>query len=276
MFDPIYEDAVKDKRQKSTSKRKLYEINKIDVINYNPLEELCYKSETPCSFYEILSIIQAFKIMSCSNIIDSTNCICLDLDDTDGFLMAIEGRFPYSLTYSLYTKEIVRIDNGLDLSRIDDISSSPHSVAVRCKLNNMNGIDLSFGVQSNSLDDSIDKMLACISVLSRYGTLVYRVDDYKSIFCRDIFTVISSWFADVTLYKPGMMSCINRGAYIVASSKRDDPVDVSLENVEESSLNSLINILEKERKICVNSIKAGIDNNKNFDINATLNYYLGK
>jgi hypothetical protein len=274
MFDPKYVECVMQHASHATTTQPRVRLDDVvpeDIMKYNPFQRLLYNKPTPASFYEALSILQAFNQVLCSRYINSDAAVVLDLDDTDGFLMAVQGRIVNSLCYSLHVKDIYRMGNDLNLGSIDRIASTPMTLASRCRFYNQGGIDLAFSQQALDFPTSVERILSCITAVSRDGLLAFRVDDYTSNFCQVMFGVLESWFSKVTLYKPSTMSCVKTEIYLVAINKhgQSKPGD--------SKLSEQIEVLEQERKRALNTILTSSgDNDQYCNLNSLNNWYLGK
>lgn len=277
MFDPKYEECVMKNIQPSITEindADLDDLSTEDIMKYNPFQRLLYNKATPASFYETLSIIQAFNQISCVRYINSDSAVVLDLDDTDGFLMAIQGRIVNSLSYSLHTKDIYNMNNELNISSIDRIASTPTSLASRCKFYNRSGIEMTFSHQALDFSESVERILSCIAAVSRNGLLAFRVDDYKSNFCQVMFNLLESWFSTVTLYKASTMSCVKTEIYLIGIDKKSIP-DNKVSRSDK--LSRQIKVLEFERKNALNTILSGVaDNDQYCNLNSLNNWYLGK
>lgn len=283
MFDPMYSKYVMtaDYTVQSGSSGG---INQRAVMNFNFLEEIVYDLDTPKTFYETLSIVHTFNPFGCERFASITDAPAVgnsdavvanidsgDLEGCDGFLMAIQGRVG-EIWYAPHSSNIYNVDNKLDMSIIRTASSSA-SLAVLCKFSNLSGVSMCCSVQTTSKDDSLERLVACIAMVSKHGLLAFRVDDYTTEFCRDAFNVLETWFSKVVLYKPGTMSCLKRGSYLIARAKRDIAAS-TLPNAP--ALTEQIATLEAERKRAKKMILLGAITTQQVEVNFIRSYYLGK
>jgi len=192
------------------------------VYNFNPLEELCAPGRTPSGCYELLSVMNVFGPIYKPQIISGITCTFLDLDEGEGCLMAMQGRYPNSNQYSLSTKAISE-QSGVDARKVEATSTSPEGLAVLCRQRNLRGISLAYTCQTGSEDDTVRRVIACVACMSMIGTMCVKVDNYSSTLTRDLWLFLCERFSEVTLYKPGVLSCVKRACLIVCSARYPSP-----------------------------------------------------
>lgn len=271
MLDPLYEEITSNHSAETNTNVSIDTLSVQAVKAYNPLETLLDGSETPPSFYEVLSILRAFRSVSPHDWIDTREFVMLDFDTTDGATMAILGRYPKSLVYCLSVGK--QVGNDLDFSRIMADGSSPHGVVSLCRRRNKRGIALAFCVQTDSRQETLERLVGCLASLATYGTLCMRVDNYASTLAMDIWVFLSNWFENVTLYKPGTMSCVHRSAYVVCS---DRYLQSQMKNASSlMHLKKSIDNLEAERLRSISNIHSGVNNISTCDIEKYRSIYMG-
>lgn len=221
MIDPEYLLCVGDVRAQEMPALSSGSFSAIDVYNFNPLEELCLPGQTPSGCYELQSVMNVFSPIYEQRIISNIECVFMDLDTGEGCLMAMQGRYPNSKQYSLSTK-ILSPEGGIERSRVDAVATSPEGLAVLCRQRNLRGISLAYTCQTDSEDDTVRRVLACVSCLSMIGTMCAKVDNYSSTLARDLWLFLAERFSEISLYKPAVLSCVKRGCLIVCSARYPD------------------------------------------------------
>lgn len=218
MMDPEYLMCVGGEVKHVPTPGSASAISTVDVYNYNPLEELCVPGGTPSGCYELLSVMNTFGPIYKYRIVSGIECTFLDLDTGEGCLMAMQGRYPNSNQYSLSTKVISK-KSDIDERRVTAIATSPEGLAALCRQRNPRGISLAYTCQTDSEDDTVRRVLACVSCLSMVGTMCVKVNNYSSTLARDLWMFLSERFSEVTLYKPAVLSCVKRSCLIVCSAR---------------------------------------------------------
>ena len=275
MIDPGYIECVGDivdDTDDVVGEVSSYNFSTRDVYAFNPIEELCSHGNTPSSFYELLSVFNVFGPIYVYPWVSTIECTLLDLDTTDGCLMAIQGRYPNSNAYSLSTKH-VSPESGVNMSKVSAITTSPHGLSVACRLNNKRGISLAYACETDNDEDTISRVVACVACLSDIGTLCFKVSDYSNKLTRDVWRFLATTFFSMTLYKPAVLSCVKRGAVIVCSSRYLKRQDINVANVD-SVLQTQIDVLEKHRLVALDSVARRV-NNGSYDTSRYVSWCVG-
>lgn len=225
----------------------------VEAWQYNPIESIV--GEMPISLYETLAILSEFRPLTCSNIISSEYFVSFDLDPTPGYTMAMQGRYPNSLTYTPGK----RLDDEYSIigtTSIDYTTTNPIDCSAKCKLETF-GADIAYCVQSDR------DVKCCLSALRTNGTLLIRCHDphyFNAAF-------ISEWFKELILYKPAVTSCISTESYLVCLGRRSTWAPSNLKFDEEVSK------LDLYKLGAIDAISKGVTNQAK--LNAVKNYYLG-
>jgi hypothetical protein len=274
MFDPVYElTRLRNKENKLNLELDDLELNEIKsgtpksaIINYNPFEGLV--TNVIPSFYETLSLYHAFSPIVCNPGIDPVKFVVMDLDDSVGFSMATQLKYPNSVIYSIYDKPW-----PLDLSQIGDKtrfnleSSTPISLVDRTLYNNRRGIPLSFGSDNESKDVTLDRLSACIRVLQRGGWMLFKINDYR--IWEDSWESIANNFEDMHIYKPATTPCYLPIGYFVGERRRITPGNTN------NNFNQQVTKLEDNRKYAIESINNRTTRKKDYDVEFAKTIYKG-
>jgi len=234
------------------------------------LETLGVEFGTPNSFYQLLSVIRTFAPIHKSRLVTSIGFVFVDLDVTDGCLMAIQGLYPNSLQYSL-VKNLSPLSD-LNVSRLNMEATSPQGLASICRLANKRGIALAYCSQMDSRKETVDAVVAGVACLSgEFGTLVVETKNYDSTLFRDLWQFLSTKFSDLVLYKPGVMSCVRKEALIVCRNKHNGTTSDTLTFAQ--NMQKQTQFLEHHRLLAIQSVRQGVNNQESFDVAYYTNDY---
>jgi hypothetical protein len=186
----------------------------------------------------------------------------VDLDLTDGCLMAIQGMHQNSMQFCL--NKPISLGANLDNSRYSVEATSPQGLARMCRTLHPRGLSLAYCSQSSSRQDSIDRVIAGVACLSEIGMLFVETLDYTSVLCEDVWKFLVLRFSNLILYKPGVVCCVKKRALIVAFEKHPAFVPDNLMG-NAPDLSAQIAVLEKHRLDAENAIRAGQSNLDHFD-----------
>jgi hypothetical protein len=259
-----------------------------DIVRYNPLQSL-NDPQIPSTFYETLSLISTFKPISCVNNIDPIKFVYLDLDETEGHSMAVQGRYPSALCYALSTKRWDFDHNGLNIRNFELESSNVLSLLSRCLHYNRRGINLSFGTQASSLEITQERLMACVNVLQEGGYLFFRITNLLTKYMPTIWSILLNKFDLLTLYKPATCMCIYDQCYIVGTGRNKNIDKWKFENInhnndnylgnvserDEDSFNQQFNILRQYKHRAINGINAKENNTSLYDVDKAKVEYIG-
>ena len=283
MLDPLYERCVyQDPSLGPLSDFSADVYNENNVRAFNPLETLGLVEGTPRSFFEMLSIILKFQPIHKSRLVSSLSFTFVDLDPTEGVIMALQGLYPKSNCYSLLKEvgnrlpTVSKISFDIDLDArsktgggINLDSTSPEGLAALCRWNNPRGVTLAYCQDMGSMEDTLPCVVAAISCLAtEFGTLCMKVQDYTSSLTKGVWELLETKFSSIELYKPGTMSCVRKEAVIVCTGK------LRGRGEKRGELMRKIRVLEEYRAFAIRSVHSGKDNQQSCDITAYLIEYL--
>lgn len=249
------------------------------AFRFNPFETIV--GNTPVSCYETLSIINEFRLFGCNGgSRNPTKFVYLDLDDTEGFSMALQGRFPNSLCYGLAnSKTRVKWDffkSGLEYVNFDLESSSYKSVMSRCIYYNSRGIPLSYLTFGMDEPHIAAKLRAAVNVLSVNGNCIIKLVDYNLIPLEYLRPLVGV-FKKLIIYKSAVTSSSEMEANIICLEKYEGQgYDVRLVDgkIPHKIADGLL-LLETQRLAAEYSISKFVDNRTCYDVSAAKIDYLG-
>ena len=256
---------------------------------FNPFESIV--GITPITFYETLAILNQFNVLGCTRgFSNPAEFSYLDLDDTEGFSMAIQGRCPRAYCYSLYNTSQRRKwnfeRNGLDTENFNLDSSCYKTLLARSLLYNTQGLLVSF--VSLTLEESSiwSKIRTGVNVLSVGGTCLIRFDYAQADAVADAqaepdiilkhLTSLESMFQELIIYKPAVTSATSTECYLICLNKIESTYYVfkSLEDITSNKLKLQIAELESRRVAAEYSISKNVDNRAAYDISKAKVRYL--
>jgi len=288
MFDQTFNKYRIDKVKKSSSTQNLTINTSLrDIRKFNPFELI--PGETPISCYESLAVFNDFSLVSCNNGINPANFTYLDLDDTEGFSIAVQGRYPNALCYGLGNRlGSIKWNfdkNGLNSSKFDLSSSSYKALLAKTLHYNSRGILLSYCTLNEDELDITAKLRATINVLGTGGSAIIRINDYTSDKSLELLTPLDELFEDLFLYKSAVTSCVSTECLLIClrkDNRRDEedkiiPMSYEVEKIDRSGglLRKQIENLEEARRIAEASIAEYCDNRFSYNVSGAKSSYLG-
>jgi 23S rRNA U2552 (ribose-2'-O)-methylase RlmE/FtsJ len=272
MFDRTFRTCVDGKYVSKDVKGGKYVVNTNlrAMHNYNPFETICGNT-TPVSCYETLAVLQEFQLLGCG---DNTFSY-VDLDSTEGFSLAIQGRYPGAYGYGLYnTPSRVKWDfdrNGLDMDNFNLDSSTPRTLLARSLYYNSQGVHISF---IDLPTDGYDAYLrAGTNALAKDGSCLVRFD-YQDVNV-SLLECLQSMFERLQLYKPAVTSASSSECYLVCLYKKESTYYERESTHPDPILGSQVAILEAQRLIAEYSIAHHVDNRDVASVNKARIQYLG-
>ena len=280
MFDQTFDEcttqipAILEKLP--TSATYVINTNVAANIKFNPFESIVGIS--PISIYETSSIIQEFKILGCvSGSNTKKEFSYLDLDDTEGFSMAIQGRCPKSYCYSVYnTSSRLKWNfdrNNLAAQNFNLDSSCYKTLLARVLLYNTRGIIISFVSISSTESYIKSKLRTGVNCLSVAGTCLIRLD-YADIHWT-YFEPLEEMFNQIVIYKPAVTSATSTECYMVCLDKIESTYYNSKSlGTGYHKLQDQVHVLETRRILAEYNISKNVDNRLAYDISKAKVKYL--
>lgn len=265
MLDPLYERCCNPFSIESFIENVSNTSDVSSSRKYNPLETLGKDEATPSSFYCLQSVLLAFAPIHVCREIRDREFAFLDLDDTDGCLMAIQGLYPNSMQYSL-TKSL-DFNAGLDMSRVKMEATSVQGLARICRGENPRGISLAYCSPGKSEEETVNRLVAGTACISDIGTLIIEVEDYTISLFAAIWGFLSGRFGSVILYKPGTLPCKGKSALLVCAQKGGS---------SSATMGEQVAFLEGYRQGAIAAIGEGLDNLSHFDNGMYISTYIGR
>lgn len=272
----------------------LTHVSKENLLKFNPYHSLV-GPELPDSFYAVLSIFNRYTLISCDQFIHNEGCVCVDLDETPGFIMATQGRYPDTIFYSLSSKNFDEEGSGVILLNVHTRSITYEDLLDNCMSANPRGVDFCFCSSGVDINDTLERLNICITALKNKGFLiVYLTGSGPFAPSADLTTVMECTkpliqsFESVMIYKPATSSLVSSDFYVVCTGRFELNMDfkcsethcsrkkykVPNDNVAtDNIIDRQYLLLEEWRRTCIKSIINGIDNTKNCDVEtAKINY----
>jgi hypothetical protein len=243
-------------------------VSKQSMIKFNPYYSLVVPG-LPDSFYAVLSIFKNFSLVSCNQLIHNEGCVCIDLDNTPGFIMATQGRYPDTLFYSMSTKDFDEEGSGVILLNVHSKSITYMDLLDYSLQTNPRGVDFGFCSSGLDIDDTLQRLNVSITALKNKGSLIVYFTDMTNIM--EYSELLLKSFEFVTVFKPATSSIVSKDAYLVCRTK-SSTISNSVEQSEK--LKSQCLLLEEWRLIWLKCIVAGIDNTYISDVDSAKIDYL--
>jgi len=189
-----------------------------DVHRFNPYETI--PGKTPISCYETLAIMNDLDVVPCCRNIVPTGIVCADLDETEGFSIAITGRLKSSLIYGLCNTKLRRkwdfATSGLQSSRFDLNSSCSRTLVANVCRDDPRGIGLSYLTLTDKSDvELLCEMRCTIHVLATEGSCLIRVSNFNNSKLRRYLSPLKDIFETLVFYKPAVTPCMEPICYAV-------------------------------------------------------------
>jgi len=242
-----------------------------DIARYNPFQELNRQPVVvPVSFFETLSILRVFNPITCNQGIDASKFVYVDLDITEGFSMAMQGRFPKSLCYALSSKRWNFSRNGMNWKNFELESSTYESILERVLDYNCRGINISYCSQDDSDIETETRINTCMLVLQSGGMMILRLTNPETSHASCLWNKLSYFFGKLTLYKPATTMCLTMECYLIAENRRiKDGTQASGDFEEQLSL------IREYKHTSIKGIKQYKDNRALYDIDRAMIEYMG-
>ena len=187
----------------------------LHVAAFNPYQTMI--GITPSTYYECLSILNAFTPLSCARSRGYDKMVVLDLDPTDGCTMALQTRYPRCIIYCSSLK-VYGTQCGLDARDIMCEKRTPRTITEYMLMYNARGADFAFCVDQDVFDLS-RQVTYGMTALNIGTTMALRVNNVNSVRVRRAIAIMLPWFTEVTVYKCATMSCVNSECYVVGVGK---------------------------------------------------------
>ena len=224
------------------------------LIKFNPFLSLV-KPNLPDSFYATLSIYNAFSLVSCNRLIHSEGLSCVNMDETSGFIMATQGRYPDTVFVSLSRDDWDIEVSRINLLQVNDNSTTLEELEWNCLEDYPRGVDLAFC--SNPTEE---RLMLSISLTKIGGSLVLQVDRLPE---NQLIRSILENFSRVLAYKPATTSSISTMMYIVCSGRSTQSESTLDDRLLQFSVQ--LQKLEDYRLRCLTQVLSGVDNTDNCD-----------
>jgi hypothetical protein len=280
MLDPLLEkldiEIIDESSEGEYDNMRL--VTKEKLLKFNPYYSLCVPG-LPDSFYAVLSIFKNFSLVSCNQLIHNEGCVCIDLDNTPGFIMATQGRYPDTQFYSMSTKDFDEERSGVILLNVHSKSITYRDLLDYSIESNPRGVDFGFCSAGLSIDETLQKLKICIAALKHKGSLiVYFPDTTTVIECSE--PLLNS-FESVTPYKPATSSIVSQDLYLVCRRKLSNMFSSTEEPKIDHNITKKLNefeseclLLEEWRIYWLKCIISGIDNTSRCDVESAKIDYL--
>ena len=220
-----------------------------DIERFNPFLTLV-TPELSESFYPVLSIYNAFSLVSCNRLRHDEGLSCVSLDHTNGFIMATQGRYPDSVFYTLYRDNWDRHRSDIGLEAVIQQASNLEELSIYTLASNSMGVDLCF-----CSIPTLEKLETATSLTRDGGSLIVWVDKLVD---REWKELLVSSFERVVAYKPATTSPVSVGLYLVCSGRGLQSAGTLEDRVEQFS--SQLVFIEQYREGCLQAILARVDN----------------
>lgn len=201
------------------------------VYKYNPYETL---KTMPRTYYECMSLLDAFSVISCPGEGSQDTCCIMDLDTSGGCAKAIRSRYPRASVFSLETRRTPRTLKEYLLSR------------------NRFGADFAFCVDNEAFD--LERQVRHATEALFVGSiLVLRVDSIYSSRVANVIDNMLYMYKQVGVYKCATMSCVRDECYVVGLDKLMSPSEkpTYLQGVE---------VVEEFTRMSRSSVLSRVDN----------------
>lgn len=239
-------------------------ISKHDLLTFNPFISLVVP-DMPEAFYAVLSIYNAFKLVSCNKIVHDEGLSAVSLDSSLAFIMATQGRYPDTKFYSLNRDDWNESRSGIDLRRVEYMFANLEELRIVSMRNNPRGVDICY-----CSDPSEARLDLAVTVTKIGASLIVRVD---TLLDQSLLEMLLSEFSKIVAYKPATSSSVAVEFYLVCMSKSKQSMSTLQDR--RVQLESQMAYLEQYRLSCLQSVLERIDNTDRADTFSAKLDYLG-
>lgn len=264
MIDPVLQSfQIEDRSSYTVSSDRSF-ISREDMERFNPYLKLNVPG-LPDSFYSVLSIYNALSLISCDRFVHNEGLSAVSLDDSLGFIMATQGRYPDTVFYSLYRDDWDIGRSSINLEHVDQTSANLEELRITIEAYNSDGLDLGFSSTPTTF-----KLGLITNLIRPGGSLIVHI---TQIVDEEWISILVSSFSRLIAYKPATSSPVSVDFYIVCMGRGRQP-QTTVEARQEQ-LRSQLEFLEKYRIHCLDRVLDRESNEALYDVHLAKIQYLG-